>query len=84
MANVQDRPDIVVTLLTIGIAMSGFQYGSGFLVNAVEIAPKYAGIIMAVSNAIASLCGFLAPFAVGLITESVSKAGSCLTILNMI
>ena len=76
MANITNRPDLVVTLLIIGIAMSGFQYGSGFLVNAVDIAPRYAGIIMAMSNAVASLCGYLAPFAVGIITESVSKTGS--------
>ena len=88
MANITNRPDLVVTLLIIGIAMSGFQYGSGFLVNAVDIAPRHAGIILAMSNTVASLCGFLAPFAVGLITESVSKTGSfsnckCVTIFRI-
>ena len=83
MANITNRPDLVVTLLIIGIAMSGFQYGSGFLVNAVDIVPRYAGIIMAISNAVACLCGFLAPFAIGIITKSVSKAGLFLVTLHM-
>lgn len=74
MANVPDRPYLAVTLLTVGIAMSAIQFGSGFLVNAVDIAPRYAGSIMAFSNCVAAIGGFLAPFAAGIITEDVSKA----------
>lgn len=73
MANVPEKPELVVTLLTVGIALSAMQYGSGFLVNAVDIAPRYAGMIIAFSNSVASLGGFLAPFAIGIITEHVSQ-----------
>ncbi|XP_060582480.1 sialin-like [Ruditapes philippinarum] len=69
MANIAENPDLAVTLLTIGVAISGMQFGSGYLVNSVEVAPMYAGIIMAFSNSAGSLCGFLAPFVIGFIVE---------------
>ncbi|XP_053379219.1 sialin-like [Mercenaria mercenaria] len=68
MGTVTDDSVIAVTMLTLGLAMSGFQYGSGFMVNPVDIAPRYAGIILAISNTAGSLCGFFAPFAIGFIT----------------
>jgi hypothetical protein len=71
MANIAENPDLAVTLLTIGVAISGMQFGSGYLVNSVEVAPMYAGIIMAFSNSAGSLCGFLAPFVIGFIVEDV-------------
>jgi hypothetical protein len=74
MANIPENPDLEVTFLIIGVAMSGIQYGSGYLVNSVDIAPMYAGIIMAFSNCVASVCGILAPFAIGFIVEDVSKS----------
>jgi hypothetical protein len=72
MANIAENPSLAVTLLTIGVATSGIQFGSGFLVNSVEIAPMYAGIILAFSNCAGSLCGFLAPLVIGFIVEDVS------------
>ena len=64
---------IAVIFLTIGVAMSGCQYGSGFIVNPVDIAPRYAGIIFGISNTTGTLGGFLAPIVIGLITTDVSK-----------
>ncbi|KAL5022181.1 hypothetical protein ScPMuIL_001336 [Solemya velum] len=60
---------LAVVLLTIGVGMSGFQYGGGFLANPAEIAPKYAGIIFGFSNTVATIPGFMAPLAIGLITK---------------
>ncbi|XP_045163989.2 sialin-like [Mercenaria mercenaria] len=68
MGNVADDPGIAVAMLTLGVAMSGCQYGSGFIVNPVDIAPRYAGIILAISNTTGSLGGFFAPLAIGIIT----------------
>lgn len=68
MGNVAEEPSVAVTMLTIGVAMSGCQYGSGFIVNPVDIAPRYAGIILAISNTTGSLGGFFAPLAIGIIT----------------
>lgn len=40
--------------------------------NHIDIASNYAGTMMGVTNCVASICGFLAPYVVNLIvTESV-------------
>ncbi|KAL4231338.1 hypothetical protein ACF0H5_008917 [Mactra antiquata] len=62
------NPGFAVAMLTIGVAMSGCQYGSGFIVNPVDIAPRYAGVIFGISNTTGTLGGFLAPIAIGIIT----------------
>ena len=49
---------LAVVLLTVGVAFSGCQYGSGFLVNPGDIAPRYAGIIFGISNTFATVPGF--------------------------
>lgn len=63
------HPGIAVAMLTVGVAMSGCQYGSGFIVNPVDIAPRYAGIIFGISNTTGTLGGVLAPVVIGIITE---------------
>ncbi|XP_002734661.1 sialin-like [Saccoglossus kowalevskii] len=57
-----------VILLTIGVSFSGFQYGGGFLVNHVDIAPKYAGVLLGITNTTATISGILAPYVIGTIT----------------
>ena len=37
--------------------------------NFVEIAPPYAGTLFGLTNAIANICGFAAPYAVGLLVQ---------------
>lgn len=64
---------IAVSLLIIGISLQGFQY-SGFLVNHVDIAPTYAGILFGISNSIAALCGVAAPTVVGVLTQNQTRA----------
>ena len=63
-----------VVLLTVGVSMCGFQYGSGFVVNPGDIAPRYAGIIFGISNTFGTIPGFLAPIAIGIITSEVRLA----------
>ncbi|KAK7098468.1 sialin-like [Littorina saxatilis] len=63
-----------VVLLTVGVSMCGFQYGSGFIVNAGDIAPRYAGIIFGISNTFGTIPGFLAPIAIGIITSEQTQA----------
>lgn len=65
------RTVTAVTLLTIGISITGFQYGSGYLINPGDIAPKCAGIIFGISNTFATVPGFLAPTVIGYITVDV-------------
>lgn len=59
-----------LTLLTLSCGFNGAIY-SGFLANHIDIASNYAGTMMGVTNCVASICGFLAPYVVNLIvTES--------------
>ena len=69
-----EQSTTAVILLTLGVAMSGFQYGSGWMVNPVDIAPRYAGVIFGISNTFATVPGFVAPIVIGLITTNVSAA----------
>lgn len=54
--------------LTIGVAFSGFAI-SGFNVNHLDIAPRYASILMGVSNGIGTIAGCICPYVVHLITN---------------
>ena len=53
-------------------ALSGFQY-SGVMVNHVDIAPQYAGVLFGISNTAATLPGIAAPYVIGVITSNVSR-----------
>lgn len=57
---------VAVVALSFGVAFSGFAI-SGFNVNHLDIAPKYASILMGLSNGIGSIAGCLCPYAVDMI-----------------
>ncbi|KAH8377977.1 hypothetical protein KR093_008224 [Drosophila rubida] len=60
--------------LTCGVAFSGFAI-SGYNVNHLDIAPRYASILMGLSNGIGTLAGIIVPYALdGLIQRNVSLA----------
>lgn len=59
---------LAIALLALGVSLSGLQY-SGFLINHMDIAPAYAGILFGISNAAGAITGFISPAVVGLITE---------------
>ncbi|KAG8222816.1 hypothetical protein J437_LFUL005022 [Ladona fulva] len=56
------------TALTIGVACSGFAI-SGFNVNHLDIAPRYASILMGMSNGVGTIAGLLCPIVVDNITK---------------
>lgn len=59
--------------LTCGVAFSGFAI-SGYNVNHLDIAPRYASILMGLSNGIGTLAGIIVPYALdGLIQKDVSR-----------
>ena len=64
------QPTVAIALLVLAVSVAGFQY-SGFLVNHVDIAPQYSGILFGISNSIAAVTGFVSPVVVGIITEEV-------------
>ncbi|XP_061194089.1 sialin-like [Saccostrea echinata] len=59
---------LAIALLTLGVSLSGLQY-SGFLINHMDIAPAFAGILFGITNAAGAITGFISPAVVGLITE---------------
>ena len=62
--------ELAIVLLVLAVSLTGFQY-SGFIVNHVDIAPYYAGILFGISNSLASISGFVSPVIVGEITKEV-------------
>ncbi|XP_060803924.1 vesicular glutamate transporter 1 [Amyelois transitella] len=54
--------------LTLGVACSGFAI-SGYNVNHLDIAPRYASILMGLSNGIGTIAGFLVPIVIDYITQ---------------
>ncbi|KAJ8317628.1 hypothetical protein KUTeg_005532 [Tegillarca granosa] len=61
-------PVVAIVILILGVSLTGFQY-SGWVVNHVDIAPPYAGILFGIGNSIASVTGFVSPVIVGVITQ---------------
>lgn len=57
-----------ITALTLGVAFSGFAI-SGYNVNHLDIAPRYASILMGMSNGIGTIAGLICPIAIDHITR---------------
>ncbi|BFZ15917.1 hypothetical protein BsWGS_18955 [Bradybaena similaris] len=68
-----------MTCLTLAVGFSGFAI-SGFNVNHLDIAPRYAAILMGVSNSVGTLAGMLCPIVVQALTRD---AGQDLGIANL-
>lgn len=61
-------------MLTIPGAFAGAVY-AGNQMNHIALSPKYAGTMYGITNAAANMCGFLAPYAVGLLIEGRETLG---------
>lgn len=55
-------------LLTIGLGFNGGIY-SGFKINHLDLTPRFAGILMSITNCTANVAGLLAPIAAGHIID---------------
>lgn len=62
---------VTVALFTIGMGFMGTFY-SGLKVNNLDLAPNYAGVLMAITNGIGGITGIIAPYIVGVITPNVT------------
>ena len=58
-----------VILLTLGVGMGGLIW-SGFSVNIIDIGPRYSGLLMGISNCIATLPGIVGPPIAGALTPN--------------
>nr|XP_027199409.1 vesicular glutamate transporter 1-like [Dermatophagoides pteronyssinus] len=63
-----DNTTIAIVCLTLAVGFSGFAI-SGFNVNHLDIAPRYASILMGISNGFGTLAGMLCPIVVNLMTK---------------
>ena len=63
-----------VTFLTIAVGSHGLSL-SGFGCNHLDIAPRYAGVLMGLTNAVATIPGIIAPYIAKAIAHKVSKGG---------
>ncbi|XP_067937662.1 vesicular glutamate transporter 1-like [Watersipora subatra] len=61
--------DVAVVSLMLAVGFSGFAI-SGYNVNHLDIAPRYASILMGISNGFGTLSGILCPIAVAKMTEN--------------
>ncbi|CAH1785833.1 unnamed protein product [Owenia fusiformis] len=59
---------VAITCLTLAVGFSGFAI-SGFQVNHLDIAPRYASILMGLSNGVGTLAGMLCPLVVAHLTK---------------
>ncbi|XP_067142428.1 sialin-like isoform X2 [Centruroides vittatus] len=59
---------VIVTLLVTGMGLNGFIY-SGFMTTHIDMAPDFAGTLMGMSNAIATIPGIVVPAIVGATTN---------------
>lgn len=69
IAGYASNATMVVACMCFAGGATGMIY-AGFQVNILDIAPRYAGIVMGISNSIGSAAGFLSPMLVGFITQN--------------
>uniref|UniRef100_A0A914ULG3 Major facilitator superfamily (MFS) profile domain-containing protein n=1 Tax=Plectus sambesii TaxID=2011161 RepID=A0A914ULG3_9BILA len=63
----QGQQFLAVGLITAAQGISGLQYG-GYIVNMVDIAPRYAGTLFGISNCVATISGIVAPYVAAYLT----------------
>lgn len=62
---------LAVAFFTGGMGLMGFYYSS-MRVNALDLAPNYAGTLMAIINGLGAISGMITPYLVGALIEDVS------------
>lgn len=60
---------LCVVFLILGVGFSGLN-AIGYAVNHLDIAPKYAGVLMGLTNTFASTPGFISPLITGFVTKN--------------
>ena len=72
----------VVAAFTTAMGFLGFSY-AGFEGNNLDLAPNYAGILFGIASTFSTLCGIIAPSAVGVIVQKQVKFGFLICALCM-
>jgi len=69
-----------ISFMTVGLSFCGFQY-NGFLVNHLDIAPRFAGILMGIANAIGSTASFWLSYFLSVIMSTSQVVNYCTTVI---
>ncbi|KAA0710345.1 Sialin H(+)/nitrate cotransporter H(+)/sialic acid cotransporter [Triplophysa tibetana] len=65
---------LAVTLLTVSSTLGGVS-AAGVFINQIDIAPRYAGMLLGITNTFGTIPGVLAPIVVGYLTKDQSVGG---------
>ena len=65
-----DSPVSAVSLLTVAVGFQGCAL-AGFNINHLDIAPRYSGVLMGITNTVATLPGFIGPIVAKAIAHEV-------------
>uniref|UniRef100_UPI003AAB7B69 sialin n=1 Tax=Centroberyx gerrardi TaxID=166262 RepID=UPI003AAB7B69 len=65
---------LTVTLLTLSTTIGGTS-AAGVYINQIDIAPRYAGVLLGITNTFGTIPGVLAPIVTGYLTEDHSLEG---------
>ncbi|KAI0237934.1 Sialin [Lamellibrachia satsuma] len=67
------RKVLAVVLLTAAAGVSGVAVAAGYGVNHLDIAPRFAGTMMGITNSLGCISGVLGPMVVGFLTSTTSN-----------
>ncbi|ESO10303.1 hypothetical protein HELRODRAFT_124468, partial [Helobdella robusta] len=69
-----DKDDVILVICLLCVIVSvNALCRSGMMVNHIDIAPRYSGILLGISNTVATVPGILGPAVVGWITTNVRR-----------
>ncbi len=63
---------VAITLVSLGVGLGGFSL-AGHCINHIDIAPKYSGVLMGITNSAGTLPGIIGPVIAKSIAHSVGK-----------
>ena len=64
-----ENKHVAVFGLTMAVGFGGLAW-SGFIINHLDIAPRYAGFLLGISNCVATIPGIVSPIVVGFVTTN--------------
>ncbi|XP_022337131.2 sialin-like [Crassostrea virginica] len=68
-----DQRDTAVALLSLAVMFTGL-CRAGYVVNHVDFAPRYAGVLYGITNTVATVPGMVAPIVAGALTPNKSQS----------
>ena len=64
-----DNTTLAVVLFSLALGTTALNMSS-YNVNHLDIAPRYAGVLMGITNAVATIPGMVGPYVVGYLTDN--------------